>query len=335
MAKKSAIYGVARVRVLETKLLTANKIDRMLDAATPQDVLKVLAESEYGVFLADIKNTNDYEIALSKELARIYELVLSLAPEPEVFASFRLKYDVHNMKVLLKERYFQVKSANILSSMGNISMEKIQEIFKSEDLLAAIPESYRPYFLRIEQAMANKLDPQIIDIQMDTMYYELALATAKKHKVKIVEEYFVRLIDITNIKTLLRVTKLQESVYFMKSMLLPGGEIPMNFFLQAIAEPLEKWVELLGLASSYRDILEMAIQEFIATKQLTSFEAKADNQLLANVRAQKYNPFGIESILGYLLAKETEVKLIRIIMVGKTNQIDAAKIRERMREVYV
>ena len=335
MAKKSAIYGVARVRVLETKLLTANKIDRMLEAATAEDVLRVLAETEYGVFLADMKNTNDYEEVLTKELARIYELILSLAPEPEVFASFRLKYDVHNMKVLLKERYFHVKNANILSPLGNIPIEKIQEIFKAEDLLAAVPDNYRPYFQKIQQAMDNKLDPQVIDIQMDTMYYDLAIATAKKHKAKIVEEYFTKLIDINNIKTLLRVIKLKETIYFLQNMLIPGGEIPISFFLKANDEPLEKWVELLGFASGYRDVLEVAIQEYIATKKLTSFEAKADNQLLAKVRAEKYNPFGIESLLGYLLAKETEIKLIRIIMVGKTNQIAAAKIRERMREVYV
>ena len=32
--------------------------------------------------------------------------------------------------------------------------------------------------------------------------------------------------------------------------------------------------------------------------------------------------------------KETEIKIIRIIMVGKLNNVDTSVIRERVREVY-
>lgn len=45
--------------------------------------------------------------------------------------------------------------------------------------------------------------------------------------------------------------------------------------------------------------------------------------------------FGIEPLIAYLIAKEHEVKLIRIIMIGKINQLSMDLISERLREPYV
>jgi vacuolar-type H+-ATPase subunit C/Vma6 len=47
MPQPSYTYGVARVRVLETKLLGRDRIERMADAPSAEDVLKILAETSY------------------------------------------------------------------------------------------------------------------------------------------------------------------------------------------------------------------------------------------------------------------------------------------------
>ena len=44
---------------------------------------------------------------------------------------------------------------------------------------------------------------------------------------------------------------------------------------------------------------------------------------------------GPEPVIAYLLAKENEIKIIRIIMVGKINRLPTEEIRERLRDVYV
>ena len=49
----------------------------------------------------------------------------------------------------------------------------------------------------------------------------------------------------------------------------------------------------------------------------------------------KIIPFGVEPLLAYIYAKETEIKIIRIIMVGKLNNISAEVVRERLRDIYV
>jgi len=60
-----------------------------------------------------------------------------------------------------------------------------------------------------------------------------------------------------------------------------------------------------------------------------------DNKLMQHVKSAKYVSFGIEPLVGYLIAKENEIKIARIIMAGKLAGIPSEQLRERMRETYV
>ena len=52
------------------------------------------------------------------------------------------------------------------------------------------------------------------------------------------------------------------------------------------------------------------------------------------MKEAKMIPFGGEPLLAYIYAKETEIKVVRIIMVGKLNNIAEEVIRERLRDIY-
>ncbi len=67
----------------------------------------------------------------------------------------------------------------------------------------------------------------------------------------------------------------------------------------------------------------------------SAFERYCDNKLMELIRPQKSNYFGIEPIAAYLLARENEIKTVRIILCGKRSGIDDGVIRERLRDMYV
>ena len=46
-------------------------------------------------------------------------------------------------------------------------------------------------------------------------------------------------------------------------------------------------------------------------------------------------PFGVEAVIGYLVAKEIEFTAVRIIMSSRMAGITGETIRERLREAYV
>ena len=87
-------YGrsVVTVRVLEKRLLTKNKLERMIEAETPDEVLKLLGETEYSQNMTDIDNSRDYEKILKRETERVFSLVRDMSKDSEIVDILSLKY---------------------------------------------------------------------------------------------------------------------------------------------------------------------------------------------------------------------------------------------------
>jgi len=59
-----------------------------------------------------------------------------------------------------------------------------------------------------------------------------------------------------------------------------------------------------------------------------------DDYLLSHFRKAKYLSSGIEPLLGFILAKESEIRTLRFILICKKNRVGAERIRERLRTSY-
>ena len=77
------------------------------------------------------------------------------------------------------------------------------------------------------------------------------------------------------------------------------------------------------------------LESFRATNRLSDLEKYMDNYLVEINKPSKYVNFGPEPIFSYLVAKEAEIKTLRIIMVSKLNKLSPDATRERVRDLYV
>ena len=53
--------ALSRIWVLETRLLDKAKVERMLEANSADEVLKILGETEYANIMGNVKRAADYE----------------------------------------------------------------------------------------------------------------------------------------------------------------------------------------------------------------------------------------------------------------------------------
>ena len=67
----------------------------------------------------------------------------------------------------------------------------------------------------------------------------------------------------------------------------------------------------------------------------SAFERWCDNRMIETIKPQKYNSFSVGPLVAYELARENEIKTVRIILTGKQNGFSDEAIRERVREMYV
>ncbi|MGB9612769.1 MAG: V-type ATPase subunit [Candidatus Margulisiibacteriota bacterium] len=87
--------------------------------------------------------------------------------------------------------------------------------------------------------------------------------------------------------------------------------------------------------SDYYLAIKIGLGEFQKSGSLFALEREIDNFLLVMVKKAKYQVFGFEPLLGFALAKENEIKILRLILTAKKLQVKPEKIKERLRLSYV
>lgn len=326
------LYATARIKALETKLISKNIVERLLDTPSAEETAKVLSETEYGTYFGELESVYDFEQAIDKHMRDIHKVVDESTKNPDFTLIFRYKFDIHNMKVLLKASYLKESYEDILIDMGSVETKRLQKAVADRDF------SDLPPFLKAaaQEAMSNfelNQDPQYIDFILDRHLYNKVLDTAKAIG-EFAEEFIKTEIDLININTFLRFKKNEIDASRLNDAIIPGGFLNPSYFIGYFNEPVSSFADSLSV-TRYDKIVEEGLQNWIEDNDATQLEKVMDNFLLDFAKQGKYESFGIKPILGFLKAKENETKLLRLIFVGKINGIPQEKIRERLRDTYV
>jgi V/A-type H+/Na+-transporting ATPase subunit C len=333
MDKTIYAQAVSRIRAMETKLLDSSKINRMIESSTADETMKILQETEYAEFMGNVKRAEDYEILLSEELKRVYSLIYDISPEKLIIDILSLRYDYHNIKVLLKAKALNKDFDYLLIPIGTVDIKTLKSSIDSEDYID-LSTNMREAIESVLKVFDFDKDPQKIDIYLDKYLYKEQLELSSKLNDPFVINYMKQLIDITNIKTFLRVKKQKKEKDFLNEVLIDGGKIDFDVYNNYYNDSNENFMNKIS-HTDYFDILREGIEEFNSTGSLNAFEKLSDNFMMKFIREAKYVSFGVEPIIAYVLAKETEIKVVRIIMVGKLNNVEPDVIKGRLRDMYV
>ncbi|HZX46218.1 MAG TPA: V-type ATP synthase subunit C [Clostridia bacterium] len=333
MRDKMYLYAVARVRALENNLLSRSTVDRMLEAPTPEEALKILGETDYGNYFGEVDNVYDFEKALDQGLRAAYKVIDDSTGDLRFTLISRLKYDFHNLKVLMKEKYLGEDYRSILSHTGSIGVEALRKAVDDKNMTGFNPH-IRDAYEKASTDFELNGDPRRVDLMLDRGLYnyihELAVEIGDEDLIDLVKTE----IDLLNINTLLRVRKMGESVRLLEMALIDGGFLDRSVFIGAMGEPEGSFADRLS-STRYDRVAVEGIGAWIDTGSSTVLEKMSDDLLLNMAKKGKYAAFGVLPIIGYLRAKENEVRVIRMIMVGKINRIPADTLRERLRDLYV
>ena len=324
---------IPRLRVLETRLLDKAKIDRMIDGDSANEALKVLQESEYANVMTGVKRAEDYEEVLSKELKRVYELMYDVSPSKSLIDLMSIKYDYHNIKVLLKGIFLNKDLSDMLIPVGKINLSLLKHSIDNNNM-ADLPSAMRNGIEKTKEVFEGTKDPQQIDIILDNAMFEEMREIARELDDRFVDKYVSALIDLTNLKTLLRVKKQNKNRDFLQEVIINGGAIDEDTLVALLNDAPENISNKLAF-TNYNEVIKIGIEDYTKTDSASLLEKLVDNYIMDMMKEAKFIPFGVEPILAYVYAKETEIKVIRIIMVGKLNNISGEVIRERLRDIYV
>lgn len=333
MHRDEFVFSSTAIRSMESKLLTKEQFDRMVDAEWIEGALRVLQESAYADHFSKINRPEDYNQAILAALTELYETVKDLTPDMSVVEIVELKYDAHNMKVLFKDHVMGTDNENLIYPMGKIRVAHVSAKAERGDR-KSIDEQLGGMATEAVYEYGDTLDPQAVDFAVDKRFYKWVLETAENSDIDLLKDYARDFVDFSNLITLFRTQRQGRTQDYLRKVITHSGNIDKDEIISLFNEPVSAIADKYKRAS-IGDRLQKANNAYEANGSLAVFEKELDNHMMDLVKGVKFIAFGPEVIFAYMLAREIEIKNIRIVLVSKLNKLSPEFIRGRLRDVYV
>ena len=322
MANNDFLYSVAVVRANEGSLLSAQDLEQLITAPDYRKAVSILAEKGY-----DEPNGSDYSAMLDAELEKTWDFLSFNAEGAEGLKTFIVKNDFQNLKACLKAEVADVDAKEFLVkpcvTQHDFLLECVAKRSFSE-LPGFIGEAAGKAF----DTLTKTGNGQMCDVIIDAAALKAMQYFAKQSGDEILTEYADTFCLAADIKTAVRCARTGKGEGFLEAALVPNAYIDADGLKQAALEGEQEILEFLSESrlDTYRTALENGA---------SAFEKYCDDVLLGIVKKAKYASMGIAPLAAYYIAKETEIKSLRIILSAKISGASADTVRERMRELYV
>ncbi len=324
-------FASASVKARETGLLKMAQLDKMMNAATPQEAYGALLETGYGAD-ALAEQVKDFELTIRAEMEKAYAFVHSVFPDPRVEELFFLRFDYHNLKLLVKASMLEREAGEeSLSPFGTISLATLKSAVLEKRYTSLTKEMERA-MNDLTQRFAVREDVTLVDMTLDGAYARDIVERLEHVSDEAVRRYFEAYFDFTNVITTLRLQQMARPQDMLKKLLLPGGSIPERLFIQAL--PLDPDEQKALLASGgYAEAFRRGFEGLAETGGLEWFEKERSSLLNQILSEGAGDMFSLGPVLHYMNAKENEANCIRVILAGKLNQIPRETISRLCFEV--
>lgn len=316
-------YAVARIRAKEMSLLTKSDLDQMLSCKTYDEALRILTDKGYG----DGGSFKSSEELLAYETEKTWNLIKELVSDISVFDVFLYANDFHNLKAAVKAVITDAPTTKLFIKSGTVSPDIILNAVR-ERSYSDLPKHLQSVAEDAVSVLLQTSDGQQCDILIDRAALIAIKAAGKESKNDMIDNYSELFVALANIKTAVRCCKTKKPAEFIKRALAPCDTINTTALADAAAKGLDDLFEYLTFTN-----YSAAVDEI--KKSSSSFEKWCDNLIMSHIKSQKSNPFTLSPLAAYILARENELKSVRILLSAKQNELSDNSVRERLRDLYV
>ena len=326
--REKYLYLSAMLRAREAKMLTREKAERMIDTASFDEAAKMLADCGYEDYSG--MNAKQVDNALAERRAEIFAELARMSPNPETVEVFRMKYDYHNAKTLIKAEAAALEREDLLSSSGRVPVQTLIKSF-TEEKFTGVPPVLADAIVQAKSVLARTANPQLADFALDKAYFTELLKAGRELDSDFLTGYARILIDSANLRSAVRTMRMGKDLDFLKLALVPGGGIDAGRIAASSSSG-----ETLAALFTNTLLAEAAALGAEAAKggRMTDFELACDNAVTAYLTRARLVAFGEAPVIAYLAAVEGEITAVRMILTGFLAGIAPDTIRERLREFY-
>lgn len=316
-------YAVARIRALEVALFSNATIDQLIACSDYEQCLQFLSEKGWG----DSDTPMNAEAILEREEEKIWEVIKDLHIEMDKFDVLSYPKLFHNLKAAIKEVCTEEENRHIFYDDVSIPGAEMLNIVREKDF-GKLPAHMQHAAEEAYETLLHTRDGQLCDIIVDRAALDAVYEAGKTSKDAIIRDYAESTVAVADIKIAVRSQKTAKSLDFMTRAMAECDSVNVAQLAKAALGGMEAIREYL-MGTAYAEGAEALAES------PSAFERWCDNRIIQTISPQKYNAFTIGPVVAYVIARQNEIKTVRIILSGKLNDLPEESIRERVREMYV
>lgn len=331
------IYGVARIRALESTLLTDDDMESLVEAKDYESALQMLKDKGWGNGQPDESLGDIVKIEKSKTKQVLDEIV----EDPSDKEILIVEDEYHNLKTAIKKVVTDATVANRHVYIGlekgdmtdgnikvirNLTINDLEDIIRNSEY-EKLPEDMIDVARKAAETLIKSGDGQLCDVIIDKALLKRYSEIGKASDNSLIKDYADIKVGMADIKVAIRSALAGKTSDFTYKAVFPCNYINVTELEKAVEDGIDAVIDYLKQIG-HEDLAEAA------TKSKSYFECVCDNKIIEKIKSQKYETFTIGPVLAYSLARDNEIKTARIILSGKQNGFDNDFIKERVRMMY-
>lgn len=322
------IYAVTRIHNHEQNLLTRQDIEQLLSAAGTQEAFRLLAEKGWG---SPTLPPNDADALLEYESEKTWGLISELTDDLDAFYVLRSAIDYHNLKAAIKLVYSgedeTAELAGYFRSHGTVPVEVLMKAARQHDF-SELPSAMAQAGKEAYELLLHTASGQACDMAIDTAALVAMQEAANASESELLMLYARLTADMANIKAAVRSARMKRERSFLERAIAPAGSLDRAALIEAAQQGEQAIYDILA-GTDYAGAAQAA------RSSISAFELWCDNLLMEKVRPQKYQYSGIDPLAAFVIGRENEIAMVRLVLSVKINKLSDAVARERLRDMYV
>ena len=325
-------YTYVRTAVMRTLLISKEEYPKLLKMSF-NEITRYLQDSIYkkeiDSLATELSGPELLEIALNRNLATSFEKLRRISPEElNVLIDHYLKRkDVEDIKTILRGKYTKMDKKSVINSLqaaGTLSLDFLKKLIEFETMEKILQNIKIFDFTNFKEAIKEFEEKNIlapIENSLDKAYYKEILEFTKELPIegKLFKDFLIQEIEIKNLLTLIRLKRENLNKNEIQKYLFFSGDREAGKDLNKLlsVDNIEDITKKVG-KKDYKNILEEGFKNLSETNSLISLETELYKYLLDRcILLLHQHPLSVDVILGYMFAKEIEVRNLRILIKGK------------------
>lgn len=338
-------YTYVRTTVMKSLLFREEDYHKMLKMSF-SEIAKFMQESNYKKEISELSTEYSgadlLEIALNKNLAASFKKLIRISSDELalLIKEYIKRKDIEDIKTIARGKFTNTDEKLIMNSItaaGTLSLEFLTSLLKKESIEEVLKNNSIVEFSLLEGGLKDlKEKNTLVSIEnaLDKYYYSHLVEFSKilPKAGALFRDFLTNEVEILNILTLLRLKKTKIDKDVIKDFIIPFGDRLTDSKIMNLAnfDDLEKLSNALR-ETKYKNVIEKGIEEFKKNGSLITLETELYKYLLdQSILLLHQHPLSIDVILGFMFAKDIEIRNLRIIIKGKQLGLDNDFIEKQL-----